>query len=164
VLARVADNRDARRAEVRALAGSTYPLRQLGRSAEARRRLETAFLRMRELKLYPAETIEPGSVLVDGLCGRAEMEAGAGNLRQGIEIYQEIIRKLTPMIKPESRLEDATDLSGIYLALAQMHRRARQPDLASAVDVRRLELWRHWDRKRPNNPFVQRQLAGVTTQ
>jgi tetratricopeptide (TPR) repeat protein len=161
LLARVTDNQAARRIEVRALAESTYPLRQLGRSAEARQRLETAFLRMREIKLYPAETIEPGSVPVDGLRAQAEMEAGAGNLRRGIEIYRELIGKLTPMIKPETRLEDATELSDVYRALVQLHRRARRPDLASAVDARRLELWRQWDRKLPNNPFVQRQLASL---
>jgi hypothetical protein len=43
-----------RRLEVDALAGSTYPLRRLGRSAEqARQRLDRAFKRLTELNLYP---------------------------------------------------------------------------------------------------------------
>jgi len=28
------------------------------------------------------------------------------------------------------------------------------------LDQNRLDLWRHWDRKLPNNPFMQRQIAG----
>jgi hypothetical protein len=27
------------------------------------------------------------------------------------------------------------------------------------LDQNRLDLWRHWDRKLPNNPFVERQIA-----
>jgi hypothetical protein len=41
--AQINNNPRARREEVRALAGSTYPLMQIGNSLEARRRLDTAF-------------------------------------------------------------------------------------------------------------------------
>jgi hypothetical protein len=29
------------------------------------------------------------------------------------------------------------------------------------LEARRLELWRHWDAKRPNNNFVRRQLEAA---
>ena len=158
-LAGIKNNSVARSNEARALAASTYPLRQLGRSAEARRRLDDAFSRLREIKLYPAEKIEPGSVLSQALCALAEFEAAAGNVRRGIEIYQELIVKTLAASKPEDRLEDATDLSNLYHAQAQLHRRARQPEAAGALDARRVELWRQWDQKLPDNPFIKRQLA-----
>jgi hypothetical protein len=34
---------------------------------------------------------------------------------------------------------------------------------AATLENNRLELWRHWDGKLPNNPFVQRQLAAAGT-
>lgn len=151
-LGAVANNRDARRNEARVLAESTYPLRQLGRSAEARQRLDAAFTRLNEFKLYPAQRVEAGSEPLDALCALAEVEAGAGKVQRGIEIYQHLIAKLTPAIQPEARLGDATELSTIYRALAQLHRRARKDDAASALEAQRRDLWRHWDRKLPNNP------------
>ncbi len=57
-----------------------------------------------------------------------------------------------------SNLADAVDVSRVYAALAALHRRARRNDLASALEARRLELWRHWDARLPHNNFVRRQL------
>ena len=55
---------------------------------------------------------------------------------------------------------DATDLSNIYapwpFSIVVQDWRTLHP----RVEARRLDLWRHWDRKLPNNPFVRRQLAG----
>jgi hypothetical protein len=39
-----------------------------------------------------------------------------------------------------------------------LHRRNNEPAKAVELDTRRLELWRHWERKLPDNSFVQRQL------
>jgi tetratricopeptide (TPR) repeat protein len=157
----VKNNSRARRDEVRALARSTYPLRQIGRSDEARKRLDIAFSRLSELKLYPAEQVELGSEPDDALRAQAEYEAGKGHVLRGIETYQQLLgRIMASKPKPESRLRDATDLSNIYAAMAVLYRRARLADLASASETRRLDLWRHWDHKLPNNPFVRRQLAG----
>ncbi len=159
--AEIKNNPRARRDETRALARSTYPLRQLGRSGEARRRLDAAFTRLRELKLYPAEQTNPSSEAVDTLRALAEYEAGKGDIKRGIGIYQQLLGWiLASKPKPESRLSDALDLSNIYLAKSRLHRRAGQTDAASALEARRVELWRHWERKLPNNPFVLRQLTG----
>ena len=67
-------------------------------------------------------------------------------------------------IKPETKLRDATDLSNIYGSIAALYRRSGRTDLASAFEKRRLDLWRHWDRQLPNNPFVQRQIAAAQPQ
>jgi predicted Ser/Thr protein kinase/tetratricopeptide (TPR) repeat protein len=159
-LAEIRNNSRARRDEVRALAWSTYPLRQLGRSAEAGTRLDAAFSRLKELKLYPAEQVIPGSEADNALTALAEYEAGKGNILRGIETYQQLLNRImASKPKPESNLWDATDLSNTYAAVAVLYRRARLTDPAAAMEVRRADLWRHWDRKLPNNPFVRRQLA-----
>jgi serine/threonine-protein kinase len=145
--------------EISALAESTYPLRELGRSAEARKRLDTAFSRLSEMKIYPAERVEPGSELFDAICARAELEAGTGNVRRGIEVYRDLIGKLAATAKPEANLGDATEVSDVYRALAQLHRRAGEADAASALEARCRNLWLNWGNKLPNNPFVLRQVS-----
>lgn len=121
-LAEVANNSRARREEIRALAGSTYPLRRLGKSSEARKRLEAAFSRLSQLKLYPAEQVELGSEPDDALRALAEYEAHNGNIRKGIEIYQQLLDQIKASdTKPESRLTDAAGLSSIYAATAALH-------------------------------------------
>jgi len=162
ILARMAEVRNnslARRNEVRALAESTIPLRQLGRYPEARRRIGAAFSKLSDMKLYPADIIEPGSPASDALCAQAELEAATGKIWRGIEIYQELFAKVTPTMKPESRLEDAAELSALYHALVRLHQRAGQPAAASAAQARRVDLWHPWQQKLPGNPFVQRQMS-----
>jgi tetratricopeptide (TPR) repeat protein len=164
-MAEVRNNPKARRDEVRALAGSTYPLRKLGQSAEARRRLDSAFAQLKELKLYPAEQVEPGSEPDIALRALAEHEAGAGNLRRGIETYQLLLDRIAASNpKPDSSLPDATDLSNIYTGIAVLHRRAGDTRSAADFETRRLDLWRRWDHKLPNNAFVRRQLANSPLQ
>ena len=159
-LAEVKNNSRARREEVRALAGSAAPLRRTGNAAEARKRLDAAFALLRDLKLYPADQVELGSEPDDTLRASAEQEAAGGNVPQGIEIYQQLrFRIMASQPKPDSDLSDAASLSGIEAALAALHRKAGQLDSARQVEARRLDLWRRWDRKLPNNPFVQHELA-----
>jgi tetratricopeptide (TPR) repeat protein/predicted Ser/Thr protein kinase len=159
-IAEVKNNSRARRDEVRALAWSTYPLRQMGQSAEARARLDSAFARLGEMKLYPADQVIPGSEADNALTALAEYEAGRGRVLRGIETYQQLLdRIMASKPKPESSLWDATDLSNIYAAMAVLYRRARLPDPASDLESRRADLWLYWDRKLPNNPFARRQLA-----
>ena len=161
-LAEVTNNSSFRRFEVSALAGSSYSLRRLNRPAEARQRLDAAFERLRQLKLYPAGKIESGSEAEDVLRALAEYEAGTGNLKRATELYQ-IVLDLTQAAnsKSENSLTDALDRSSIYRAKSVLHRRAAQADLASALEARDRELWQHWDRKLPHNPFVLRQIEAA---
>jgi len=159
-LAEIKNNARFRRDEVRALAGSAYPLQRLGRPVEARERLDTAFIRLTELKLYPAEQIELGSESYDALSALADYEFANGNLRGAIEAYATLLQKISAAApKPEDLLADAADLSRVYTSLAAVYRRAQRAELASDLDARREKLWAHWDKKLPGNPFVHLQLA-----
>jgi hypothetical protein len=152
----------ARRGEIRALSASTYVLRQLGRTAEAGQRLEAAFSGLRQLDLFPAEQVELGSEADDTLRAQAEHEAGTGDVRRGAGTYQKLLGLISASKpQPESNLADAADLSNIYEALAKLHRLLGQKALASTLEARSSQLWQHWDRKLPNNPFVRRQLGVV---
>jgi tetratricopeptide (TPR) repeat protein len=158
-LAEIKSNSRFRR-EVRALAGSADPLQRLGRSADARRRLDAAFSRLSELKLYPAEKVELGSEADEAVRALADYEAGNGNLSRAIEIDQRLLGQiLAAGPKPESSLIDGTGLSRLYASLATFSRRLGRTDSAISLETRRAELWRVWARKLPDNPFVLRQLA-----
>jgi tetratricopeptide (TPR) repeat protein len=158
-LAEITNNPRARRDEVRALVGSTYPLRQIGKPVEARNRLNQAFSRLSELKLYPADQIDPDSESDKALRALADQEAGTGNLEKAIETYEELLRKLMASeSKPQSNLSHALSFSNLYDEMSAVHRSNSQPAKAAALDAQRLELWRHWDRKLPGNNFVRRQL------
>jgi predicted Ser/Thr protein kinase/tetratricopeptide (TPR) repeat protein len=163
-LAEVENNPRARRSEVMALAASTYPLRKMGRFNEARSRLDAAFSRLAGLKLYPAEQVTPGSEADHALRARAELQAGTGRIQLGIETYRQLLdRIMASEPKPESDLEDANDISNIYAAMTVLYRRAKLANPAAAMEGRRLDLWRQWDLKLPNNAFVRRQLAPLST-
>jgi tetratricopeptide (TPR) repeat protein len=145
---------------VNLLAGSSYALRALGRHVEARTRLDRAFASLQELGLYPADSIDAASEAHRALSALADHEAETGNLATAIERYEDLLRRLSAdSVKAEDSLYCANELSRVYQSLAALHRRNGRPDLSSAVDARRMELWRHWHRRRPNNPFVLRQLA-----
>jgi tetratricopeptide (TPR) repeat protein/predicted Ser/Thr protein kinase len=158
-LAEIQNNARFRRAEVIALAGSTYSLRRLGRTAEARHRLDGAFERLSQLKLYPAERIELGSETDVAVRALADHEADTGNIPHAIEIYEKLVAQImASKPKVDDSLTDAVRLSRIYLTMVALHRRAGQPDLASALETHRLQLWQTWKQKLPQNAFVRRQL------
>ncbi|MEZ5355489.1 MAG: serine/threonine-protein kinase [Bryobacteraceae bacterium] len=160
--AEIKNNSRARRGEVTALAGSTYPLRKLGRDGEARRRLDTAFARLQELGLYPAKEVELGSEPFDVLRALADLEAGIGSLGRAIEIYRQLLDRVEASSpRPESVLWDANDITLLYAPLARLHRAAGHAGTASDFEQRLLSLWRGWDRKLPGNPYVRRQLAAL---
>lgn len=114
--------------------------------------------------MYPAQKIDLGSVAHKALCALADHEVETGNPARAIDIYRELLERVdAARPNPEGVLQDAVQLSRIYAAKAAAHRRAGQVDLASALESRRLELWNHWARRLPGNPFVLRQLAASTT-
>lgn len=151
------------RFEVNLLAGSSYALCELGRAREARLRLETALKQLKELKFYPADKIDLGSEPAETLQALADLEVANGNLPHGIEIYEELLNKMDPdESDAQFNLEDAVHLSTICGSAANAYRRAHRIERASAMERRRLELWKRWQQKLPNNAFVrqQREAAG----
>jgi hypothetical protein len=130
----------------------------MGRNTEVRRRLDRALAQLKELKLYPGEALTPE--VCDTLFALADLEAATGNEPRAIAIYQELQQKIqaaTP--KVETSGEASQNVSRIYQAMAQIHRRNRRFDLASEWDLRRRDLWRSWEARIPNNAFVRRQLS-----
>lgn len=164
-LAEVKNNTRARRDEVRVLSLMASASQQLGRLQQARQRLDAAFARLTELKLYPADEVEPGSEPDNALRALAEYEAATGPVDKGIAVYQRL-REQVMASKPEphANLADATHLSNIDRALAVLLRRAHRHGEAAEADARRLALWRHWDHRLPGNSFVLRQLASLRPQ
>jgi hypothetical protein len=161
-LAEIGDNSSFRRFEVSALAGSSYPLRQLGRTVEARRRLDAAFERLRLVRDYPAEKVKPGSEPEAALCALADYQAGSDNVPAALETYERLLGQIeASQPKPETNLDDAADLSRIYTALAILDRRTSRHEHAAALEARRLALWQHWDAVLPNNAFVRRHLTEI---
>jgi tetratricopeptide (TPR) repeat protein/predicted Ser/Thr protein kinase len=159
-LAEIKTNPNVQFYQARAMAGSSYPLRELGRAAEARQRLDSAFQLLRQLNMYPADEIGLGSGAHRVLTAQADYEAATGNVARALQIYQELLDR-TSRAKPgpENSLEDAMDQSGIYTGMAAVHRRAGHASLAAALNARRLELWRLWEKKLPGNMYVLRQIA-----
>src|SRR5262249_6743404 len=131
--------------------------------ANARNRLAGPYHPPPNAKSYPAEKIKPGSEPDEALCALADYEAGRGNIPEAIEIYKKLLGQVLAWEpKPDTSLADAVDLSRLYAALATLYRRAPPDEGASALDARRLELWRRWDSRLPQNSFVRRQLDAAT--
>jgi serine/threonine-protein kinase len=159
-LSEIANNARFRRDEARALAGSAYPLRRLGRTAEARRRLDEAFARLQALKMYPAERVELGSELHDVLLGLADHQAATGDLRASVETAERLLQGVSAAHpEAEKHLTDAVELSRLYVALASIQRHGGRAAAAADLDARRLSLWQHWNGSLAGNQFVTTQLA-----
>jgi serine/threonine-protein kinase len=145
------------RAELMAL--SSYPLRSLHRSSEARLRIETALATFKRTGDYPAQRISTSSGVFVALRALADFHADEGGLRQAVAIYEELLQKvMASKPDPANDLRDATKLSGLYRSLAGLYRRVGDLTKADGMARRRLELWQNWDRNLPGNAFVRRQL------
>jgi tetratricopeptide (TPR) repeat protein/predicted Ser/Thr protein kinase len=159
----VKNNAKARRAESLLLAGSSYVLRALHRSAEAKERIDTALSLLRETKDYPTDRINPDNEVDAALRALGDDLAETGEPQRAAEVYQDLLDK-TMAFKPDPQndLRHATKLSRTYQALAALDRRNGRVEDASTLDARRIEMWRHWQAKLPNNPFVLQQIAAAT--
>ena len=149
----------ARRQEASLLAASSYAARRLHRAGDARNRIDAAFRLLRDTKDYPTEIIKPGSEADSAARALADHYAETGQPDQAIEAYRDLrgrIMKSNP--DPQNDLLNAAQISQIDGALAALLRRVGRTDEAVSLDQNRLDLWRHWDGKLPNNPFVQRQI------
>jgi len=100
-------------------------------------------------------------ISVDDVAAAAVHYAETSERNQALEAYQDLRGKILKS-NPDAQngLLNAAQLSRLDATLAGLLRHAGRSEEAAALDQNRLELWRHWDRKLPNNPFVQRQIAG----
>jgi serine/threonine protein kinase len=148
--------------EVRQLAGSSYALRKLHRMSEARERVRAALRVLERANAYPAEQIDVDGEAEVALRALADDQAENGRLKQAAETYQEALDKvMASRPEPKDDLLHANNLTRIYRGLARLYRRIGCPDKASVLEADRLDLWRHWDSKLPNNAFIHRQLAAA---
>ena len=158
-LLEIKDNPKARRDEVWPLTGASYALRSLKRPDESRQRIDEALAILRDLKDYPSEKVSLGDEADVALRALADYYADTGRPADAIATYETLLAKVRASNpKPETDLRHANGLSRIYRALGALHRCAGDVAQASMLDKQRLELWQYWDRKLPNNPFIQRQL------
>jgi len=142
---------------------SSYPLRALGREAEARARLAQSFKLLEAEKEYPTDSIEPQNGAYNALRALAAQHEAAHEEARAATIYKELSEKLEAWhVRSADDLRDAAAMSDIWAARAQMLRRLGERDEADSLDRRRGELWAEWGRKQPTNVFVkrQRELAG----
>ena len=148
----------ARRQEAALLAASSYAARRLHREGDARDRIDAAFRLLRDTKDYPAEIVKPGSEADNTVRALADHDAETGQPNQAIEAFRDLRAKiLKSKPDPQNDLLGAAQLSRLDRALAAQLRRVGRTEEASSLEHDRLELWQHWERRLPNNPFVQRQ-------
>jgi tetratricopeptide (TPR) repeat protein/predicted Ser/Thr protein kinase len=161
-LEEVKHNPKARRDQVWLLTGASYALRRLGRPAEAKARIDAAFVALGQLKTYPATVIRLGDETDSALRALADHAAATGDIPAAIATYQELLEKtLASHPQPQTDLRDANGLSRTYRDLSALHRRLAHEDEAVALDQRRHDIWQYWNRKLPENPFVQRQFTAA---
>jgi serine/threonine-protein kinase len=148
-----------------ALAGSSYALRRLRRSAEAKQRIDAALAIVKTVKEYPAEGMEFDSPTYAAYCALADYEAEEGDPHNAIHLYEQLLTKLmVGKPDPYADLEDVTKLSRLYESLSILYRQTGEAPKADTMKMRQLEFWRHWDQKVPNNSFFRRQLAELDSQ
>jgi serine/threonine protein kinase len=152
----------ARRLETLLLAGSSYAARWVHHEKDARDRVDAAFRLLKETKDYPAASISAGSEADTALRALADHYAETGQLEQALVTYQELFRKIMASNPdPANDLLNSVYVSRLHTSLATLLRRMGRKDQAVPLEAGRLELWRQWERKLPNNPFVHRQLEAA---
>jgi tetratricopeptide (TPR) repeat protein len=160
----VKNNSKARRGEAELLADSSYPLRRLSRTAQAEQRIDKAFDLLRQTKDYPASSISMGDETETVMSAFGDHLADTGHAAQAAEVYRDLLDKLNAA-HPDfaNDLAAAADVSRLYAALGRVYLAIGDKEQALTVSVTRLKLWQTWDKKIPNNTFIQRELAAAAT-
>jgi len=152
----------ARRIEALLLAGSSYAARAIYRDGDAKERIDAAFRLLRETGDYPATAVQPGSEADVALQALADHYAETGQPNRAIELYERLRRDFEACNSCAERdLPAAADLSRIHASLAATLRSIGSREKAATVETARADLWRLWNRRLSNNPFVLRQIAAA---
>lgn len=161
-LSEIRDSLTARRSRALLLANSSYALRSLHRDSEARRRVRAALSILKATGDYPAREIRFESAAYAASCALADEQASAGKLRSAVQIYEAVLGKLRAAKQEAFRdLRNAPKLSLLYEVLGRLYARTGDLDREADMQALRIELWRSWDRKLPNNSFVRRELLSA---
>jgi len=163
-LSEVPNDARSREDQALALAKSSYPLRSLHRPAKAKQRLDAALTILTDIKRYPAERIKIDSSIYVVSSAMADYEAEQGDPHRAVEMYEQLLdRVMAAKPEPLTDLKEAPRFSFLYETLAVLYRRTGEVDKAKAMEAQRLQLWRQWDQKLPNNAYVSRQLQAAST-
>ena len=159
----VTDSLPAKRDKAALLAESSYPLLLLHRTGEARRRLQEALSILGETKDYPSNPVELDSDVFIVSSAVADNEAAEGDPKRALLLDQELLGEVMAA-NPDTLndLRDAPKLSSLYRALVLLYQRTGTTAQARDMQARQLDLWRHWDQKLPQNPFIRRQLEAAS--
>jgi hypothetical protein len=130
---------------------------------EAKQRIDAAFVRLREAGRYPAEQVDIKGAAEQSIHAMAEYQEALGQWEHAAATYQELLNRVMAS-KPDPRndLAHANILTRLYAALSSLYRRNGSTAKAEALETSRLELWRDWDRKLPNNSLIRHQLAAAS--
>jgi tetratricopeptide (TPR) repeat protein len=156
----IPNNLKARRDRALTLAESSYALRRLHRLPEAQQRVATALKILTETKDLPADRIALDTPVNAVLRAEADDFDEQGSPQKALEVSKQLldaVMRAGP--SPETDLRDAAALSLLYRSLARFSVHAGDAADADAINARRLDLWRQWERKLPGNPFVLAQLG-----
>jgi tetratricopeptide (TPR) repeat protein len=125
----------ARRDQAMVLANSSYPLRSLHRTDEAKRRIDAALAILKDTKDYPAERTPLYSEVFIALRAQADYEAEVGEPRRALEIYEQLLERVMAA-KPDALndLREAPRLSRIYDALTELYRRTGDTQKAQTIE------------------------------
>jgi serine/threonine protein kinase len=163
-LAEIRESKPSMRLRARLLADSSYALRDLHRTAEAKHRITMALETLQRTKDYPAAQIGPDSDAYKVLCAYGDYEAEEDDAHRAVEVYEKLLAAVSATNpRPQDDLRDAPKLSRLYGALARLYQRTGKAGPAKTMEAKRLELWQGWDKKLPGNSFVRRELRAATT-
>jgi tetratricopeptide (TPR) repeat protein len=156
------DNIDARRGEVEILAGSAYALRRLKRIDEAGNRIEESLRLLGETNDYPVARVGPQTAAYEVLRASGDHLSETGKPQQALKVYEDLLDKvIASKLNVQNDLRHALALSQLYGSLAALYRSNGQSSRGKQLSDVRLELWRHWDAKLPDNGFVRRQFEAT---
>ena len=149
----------AQRDQASALANSSYALRSLARTGEARERINAALAILKDTKDYAAKQYYFDSAIYTVLCAQADYDAEVGDPHRAIDEYEQLRVKTTAINSASpSDIWEAPRLSRLYEALTSLYVRTGDQTRAGQMRARRVELWQHCSSKFPRNAFVRRQV------
>lgn len=159
-LREIKNSAKARRQEARVLAHSSYPLRSLHRLPEAKQRIDTAFEILRSLGEEESGVGTIGGEWDNTMRASADYESATGHPERARSILLDLQAKVLALHpNPETDLRHANDMSRLFASLAQVDAKLGKSDEQKMFETKRIDLWRQWDRRLPNNSFVHRQIA-----